>query len=171
MRKQLYAFLFVMLSILLAYSFWPQKKTALIGKADKIVVEKHARRMTLKRAGFPLKIYDISLGRQSVGKKTEEGDYKTPEGVYFIDRRNSSSRFYKSLHISYPNESDIKQARAKGLSPGRDIMVHGLPRVLSFLGRLHLYYDWTAGCIAVTNEEMDEIWEAVPDGTAIEILP
>jgi murein L,D-transpeptidase YafK len=118
-----------------------------------------------------MKTYRIALGRSPVGKKTREGDRKTPEGCYTIDWRNPGSRFYRSLHISYPNDEDIQQAASQGVSPGGDIMIHGLKNGKSWIGKRHRRQDWTDGCVAVTNTEMDEIWDAVPDGTPVKIVP
>jgi murein L,D-transpeptidase YafK len=103
--------------------------------------------------------------------KVQQGDHKTPEGTYILDRRNGKSRFYRSIHISYPAEKDRINAAKLGVSPGGDVFVHGLPNRFGWLGPNHLAMDWTDGCIAVTNEEMDEIWRAVPDDTPIEIKP
>jgi murein L,D-transpeptidase YafK len=139
--------------------------------ADRIIVEKSFHRMTLVRDGSALKIYRIALGRNPVGNKERQGDNRTPEGTYRIDRRNASSRFYRSLHISYPNRTNIEKARRLGVSPGGGIMIHGLPPEIEFDESMHPLADWTAGCVAVTNSEIDEIWRAVPDGTIIEIRP
>jgi len=139
--------------------------------ADEVLIRKGARRLTLLRDGRPIKTYRIALGRKPVGKKTREGDRKTPEGCYTIDWRNPGSRFYRSLHISYPNDEDIQQAAAQGVSPGGDIMIHGLKDGMGRLGKRHRRQDWTDGCVAVTNTEMDEIWDTVPDGTPVTILP
>jgi murein L,D-transpeptidase YafK len=106
-----------------------------------------------------------------VGAKTRQGDHKTPEGIYILDSRNAHSQFHKSIHISYPNVRDRTAARAKGISPGGDVFVHGLPNGYGWVGAAHRTKDWTDGCIAVTNEEIEEIWRAVADGTAIEIRP
>jgi murein L,D-transpeptidase YafK len=134
--------------------------------ADRIVVEKSARRLTLYAHGQPLKSYPISLGANPSGAKRREGDNKTPEGLYTIDAKNAASRFHKALHVSYP--SPLDRARA---ATGGDIMIHGLPNGLGFLGRAQRLRDWTAGCIALTNRELDEVWRAVPAGTPIEIRP
>lgn len=125
----------------------------------------------LMRQGKELKSYKIALGRNPIGHKIQEGDHKTPEGNYLLDRRNAKSRFYRSIHISYPDEKDRAHAAKLGVSPGGDVFIHGLPNGFGWLGKLHLAMDWTDGCIAVTDEEMDEIWQAVPDGTPIEIKP
>lgn len=118
-----------------------------------------------------LKTYKIALGRDPDGPKVRQGDHRTPEGIYLLDRRNPNSRFHRSIHISYPESKDRAEAARLGLAPGGDIMIHGLPNGLGWLGSWHSKMDWTDGCIAVTNEEMDEIWRAVPDGTPIELDP
>jgi murein L,D-transpeptidase YafK len=127
--------------------------------------------MALMHRGQVLKTYKIALGTEPVGRKTRQGDHRTPEGVYVIDSKNAKSRFHMGLHVSYPNASDRARARALGVSPGGAIMIHGLPDAFARLGPLHRQADWTDGCIAVTNEEIEEIWQLVPLGTPIEILP
>ncbi len=141
------------------------------GQADLIKVDKVARTLTLLRGANVIKTYQISLGGAPAGHKSREGDGRTPEGRYTIDSKNSRSRFHLALHISYPNADDVKSAQRRGVSPGGDIMIHGLPNGLSWLDKLHLKRDWTDGCVAVTNREMDEIWTHTATGTAIEILP
>ena len=121
--------------------------------------------------GEVIKIYKIALGGDPVGPKVMQGDNKTPEGVYTIDSRNSNSDFHLSLHISYPNEKDRIRARQLGVSPGGNIMIHGLKNGFSQVGDSHTERDWTEGCIAVTNQEMEEIYRLVPNGTIVEILP
>jgi murein L,D-transpeptidase YafK len=138
---------------------------------DRIIVEKSSHRLTLKRDGEELKTYRIALGQNPVGNKERKGDNRTPEGIFRIDRRNAKSRFYRSLHISYPNRAHVEKARRRGVSPGGNIMVHGLPPEIESVESMHQLGDWTAGCIAVTNSEMDEIWRVVPNGTIIEIRP
>lgn len=140
-------------------------------QADKILVLKSERKLMLLDHGRVVKTYRISLGAEPVGPKTRQGDHRTPEGTYVIDRRNPHSQFHKSLHISYPNAEDRARARRLGVSPGGDIFVHGLPNGYHWLGPVQHFDDWTDGCIAVTNEEIEEIWRAVPDGTPIEIRP
>lgn len=140
-------------------------------QADRVVVIKHDRILELYRSGKLIKSYKVALGGNPVGPKTQQGDHKTPEGNYVLDRRNPQSQFYKSIHISYPNARDRDKARANGISPGGDVFVHGLPRGYGWIGSRHRMKDWTDGCVAVTNEEIDEIWRAVPDGTPIEIRP
>jgi murein L,D-transpeptidase YafK len=139
--------------------------------ADRIVVEKSARRLTLCKNGVPLKSYRVSLGKQPAGGKQWQGDGKTPEGVYTIDFKNGRSGFHKALHVSYPSPADRARAAAAGVAAGGDIMIHGLPNGLGFLGRTQRLRDWTAGCISLTDREVDEVWRAVPTGTPIEIRP
>jgi murein L,D-transpeptidase YafK len=140
-------------------------------KADRVVVVKSKRILTLLDHGKVLKTYKIALGGEPVGPKVRQGDHKTPEGVYILDRRNAHSQFYRSIHISYPDAQDRARAAKLGVSPRGDIYVHGLPNGFAWLGSGHRLKDWTDGCIAVTDQEMDEIWRAVPNGTAIEIKP
>jgi murein L,D-transpeptidase YafK len=145
---------------------------ASVEKADKVVVIKSKRVMLLLNNGEILKAYRISLGKHPVGHKTRQGDQKTPEGTYVIDSRIPDSKFYLALHISYPNDSDIKNAQKLGIDPGGDIVIHGLPNGLGKkIGKLHRMTDWTDGCIALTNSEIEEIWKLIPDGTTIEIKP
>ena len=139
--------------------------------ADRVLVEKAARRLTLLRESRPLKIYRVALGRAPVGPKEQEGDQRTPEGIYLIDFHKADSDFHRALHLSYPEQRDIDQAAARGVSPGGDIMIHGISNGRGWIGAFHRRTDWTAGCIAVTDFEIEEIWRAVPDGTPIEIRP
>lgn len=141
------------------------------GAADKILIEKDARRLTLLAKGEVLKIYRIALGGNPVGPKERQGDNKTPEGTYVIDARNLDSRYHRSLHISYPNENDKARARALGVSPGGDIMIHGIKSGFAWVGDAHADVDWTRGCIAVTDEEIEEIEKLVANGTVVEIRP
>ncbi len=138
-------------------------------QADAIHVDKSDRQLTLLRNGAPIRTYQISMGGNPKGHKTQEGDERTPEGTYIIDWRNENSIAHLSLHISYPNADDIAHARARGVSPGGNIMIHGILNGWGFLGPLQTYWDWTNGCIAVTNAEMREIWSLVPNGTPITI--
>jgi len=141
------------------------------GPADRILIEKGDRRLTLIAQGTALKTYQIALGGNPIGPKERQGDNKTPEGTYVIDSRNKDSRYHLSLHISYPNENDKKRAKQLGVSPGGDIMIHGIKNGFSWAGDLHTEVDWTKGCIAVTDEEIEEIEALVPNGTIVEIRP
>jgi murein L,D-transpeptidase YafK len=138
---------------------------------DRIVVEKSARRLLIFRDGKQIKSYRIALGRDPIGAKQEEGDMKTPEGIYKIDSRNAQSSFHLALHISYPSDEDSKRASARGVSAGSDIMIHGIQNGHGWVGAFHRWKDWTAGCIALTDEEIEEFWRVTPDGTTLEIRP
>lgn len=134
-------------------------------RIDRVVVHKSQRMMHLLSGESVVRSYRIALGRDPIGHKQQEGDGRTPEGRYTIDRRNPKSRYHLALHISYPNAADVERARARGVDPGGDIMLHGLKPGVDHPS------DWTQGCIAVTDSEMDEIWGMVADGIPIEILP
>lgn len=137
----------------------------------KVLVEKAERKLHLLHNEQVVKTYRIALGGSPTGHKTQEGDNRTPEGSYIIDWRNPRSQFYKSLHISYPNSADKEQATKRNVSPGGAIFIHGLGKGFGYIGKAHTLHDWTLGCIAVSNEEIDEIWELVANGTPIEIKP
>ena len=139
--------------------------------AEKIIVEKAERKLHLIVDGEPFRTFDIALGIRPEGDKEHEGDFKTPEGAYWLDTRNPHSEFFLSIHVSYPNVDDARQARSKGLQPGGAIMIHGQPNEPT---RSEAYYrtqDWTNGCIAVSNSDMIDIWLMTPDNTPIEIKP
>ncbi|WP_374077429.1 murein L,D-transpeptidase family protein [Bdellovibrio bacteriovorus] len=142
-------------------------------KVDRILVSKDRRELYLLQDDVVLKTYKVAFGLQPNGHKQFEGDSKTPEGLYYIDSKNPQSAYYLSLHVSYPNKADAEYARSQGKSPGGNIMVHGFPNpnrpeFLQFVTGFHPY-NWTAGCVAVTNEEIREIYSTVDVGTAIEI--
>jgi murein L,D-transpeptidase YafK len=139
--------------------------------ADRVLVLKKDRTLQLFSSGKVIKTYRVSLGGDPIGPKSRQGDHKTPEGHYVLDFRNAHSHFYKAIHISYPSARDRAAARASGVSPGGDVFLHGLPNGFGYIGSAHRLKDWTDGCIAVTNDEIDEIWKIVPDGTPIEIRP
>lgn len=139
--------------------------------ADHIIVYKAQHKMELLGNGIVIKSYKIALGGNPTGAKTRQGDHRTPEGRYRIDAKNAQSRFHLALHVSYPNPEDRERARKLGVSPGGDIMIHGLPDQFAYLGGLQSHYDWTDGCIAVSNVEIEEIWKLVPFGTEVEIRP
>jgi len=170
LRAPSIVFSFMIIALLLAVSP-SDDRLAADARADKVLVLKKERTLILLDRGKVLKKYKVALGGDPLGPKTRQGDHKTPEGNYVLDRRNEHSRFYRSLHVSYPSVNDRAQAQKSGVEPGGDIMVHGLPNGFGWLGSAHRVRDWTDGCIAVTNEEMDEIWRAVADGTPIQIEP
>lgn len=161
--------LMVFMGIVAAYYFWPEPKLPEHAKIDKIVVYKSVRKMKVFENGKFLKTYKIALGKNPVGHKQHEGDNKTPEGLYFIEDRNANSQFYKNLGISYPNESDLENAEKIGKPAGGDIKIHGLRNGKGKRGKFHRFKNWTAGCIAVTNPEMDELFDHVTQNCAIEI--
>jgi murein L,D-transpeptidase YafK len=140
-------------------------------KADRIVVIKCKRQMQLLHNGSILKTYRIALGGEPVGRKEQQGDHRTPEGTYTIIGRNPNSKYHRALRVSYPNEEDRARAANRGVSPGGDIMIHGLPNGYGWVGSGHIAKDWTEGCIAVTDQEIEEIWSLVADGTPVEIRP
>jgi murein L,D-transpeptidase YafK len=142
-----------------------------VTKVDQVLVVKSQRTLSLISQGKVLRTYKAALGGSPVGAKGQQGDHKTPEGHYILDRRNAKSRFYKSIHVSYPTEQDKQRTSQRGVAAGGDIMIHGFPNGFGWLGATHRAPDWTDGCVAVTNTEMDEIWELVQDGTPIEIRP
>ncbi|WP_081813601.1 L,D-transpeptidase family protein [Marinobacter sp. HL-58] len=140
-------------------------------EVSEVLVRKEERRLYLISGEEVVRSYRIGLGDNPSGHKLYEGDKRTPEGEYVLDWRNPDSDFYKSIHISYPNKQDREQASAWGLDPGGSIMIHGLPNEAGDMAFAYLGLDWTDGCIAVSNEEMDEIWQLVADGTPIRIVP
>lgn len=160
-------------TILLCYAnipdTWFGEKKPLV--PDNIVVHKSARQLKLLKEGVVIKTYKISLGFTPIGDKVIEGDGKTPEGRYIIDAKNPNSMAHLSLHISYPNVEQVANAKAVGQEPGGMIMIHGIKNGLGWVGRFHRYLDWTNGCIAVTNQEMAEIYDAVSIGTVIQVQP
>jgi len=141
------------------------------GSVDKILIEKKESRLMLISKGEVLKTYKIALGGNPNGPKERQGDNKTPEGTYFIASRNKDSLHHLSLHISYPNGRDKKRAKELGVSPGGNIMIHGIKNGFSWVGDSHTEVDWTKGCIAVTDEEIEEIEKVAPNGTIVEIRP
>lgn len=141
------------------------------GKADRILVLKAKRELLLLHEGVVLKSYPIALGRHPRGPKHRRGDGRTPEGVYVIDYRFTHTSYHLALHISYPNESDRAFARRAHMRPGGDILIHGMPASFGHHDPVRFFHDWTNGCIAVGNIAIEEIWDAVDDGTPIEVRP
>jgi murein L,D-transpeptidase YafK len=141
------------------------------GAADRIVVEKHTHTLTLYRQGKVLKTYHVALGRGGIGSKVQAGDNRVPEGLYRIVGRNAHSAFHRALKVGYPTLVQVRQAQARGVDPGGDIMIHGIKNGLGWIGTLQRQVDWTKGWVAVTDPEIEEIWRVVPDGTPIEIDP
>ena len=161
----------VLLVLVLGISFSFAAETKNPTRVNRVVVYKKERKLILLSEGKEVRSYQIALGGEPVGPKTRQGDHRTPEGVYKLDSRNPNSQYYKAFHISYPNAKDLAASRKAGVEPGGDIMLHGLGKKYGWVGKAHTAHDWTDGCIAVTNGEMDELWELVPTGTEIEIKP
>ena len=163
--KVFFYFLLVVFVAGFGYWLWPEKKIPAGRIAERLVVYKSDRKMELWSNNKITKVYQISLGGNPKGHKKLQGDSKTPEGLYYIDSKNPNSRFHLNLGISYPNEED----RLNSKNPGGDIKIHGLKNGKGFIGKFHRLFDWTDGCIAVTNIEIEELYEAVPIGIPIEI--
>ncbi|BBO73952.1 hypothetical protein DSCW_13690 [Desulfosarcina widdelii] len=142
-----------------------------IQKADRVLVVKSEKKLYLENNGKVIRSYPVALGGNPKGHKQRQGDRRTPEGRYILDLKNPNSAYYKSIRISYPNAADRMRARREGVHPGGWIMIHGQKNGYGHLAPITQRYDWTTGCIAVTNAEMDEIWQAVDIGTPIEIRP
>jgi len=165
MTKTLFLLSFTLLSSVFAET---------IMLADRVILKKSTRMLYLYSGGEVSSRYHVSLGKEAIGAKTFEGDMRTPEGTYSLDWRQFSKRYNKSIHISYPNEKDKAYAKKFGVSAGGMIMIHGTPTSwsLSPLGDwLPMLLDWTEGCIAMSNDDMEEVWERVLDGTPITIVP
>jgi murein L,D-transpeptidase YafK len=140
-------------------------------KADSILILKKDHLMELLAGGKVIHTYKVVLGQGGLAPKVRQGDGRTPEGHYIIDAKYANSEYHKALHISYPNAEDRKRAARLGVSPGGSILIHGLPNGKGYIGAAHRLYDWTLGCIAVTDEEIDEVWKLVAVGTPVEIRP
>lgn len=137
--------------------------------ADRVLVDKSDEKLYLLKEGVVIAQYSVSFGANPKGHKQQEGDERTPEGSYILDYKKKDSTFYRAIHISYPNEEDRKSAAERGVDPGGAIMIHGQRNWLGWLSFITQRFNWTDGCIAVTNGEMDEIWDSVPVNTPIEI--
>ncbi|MBA4198686.1 MAG: hypothetical protein C0459_14145 [Chitinophaga sp.] len=171
MKKLIVISLILFLIALTIYYFYPEKVLPQHIRITSIVVYKSKREMLVYSNNTLLKTYTVSLGKVPIGDKIFEGDYKTPEGRFIIDSKNANSTCYKNLGISYPDESHSQQAKQLDKQAGGDIKIHGLPNKEPYWGKLHRFKDWTNGCIAVTNKEMDELYESVAIGTPIVIKP
>jgi murein L,D-transpeptidase YafK len=149
----------------------PAQQPASSQKADSVLILKKDHLLELLAGGKVIRTYKVALGRGGLAPKQREGDGRTPEGRYIIDAHSAESHYHKALHVSYPNAEDRKRAASLGVSPGGAIMIHGLPNGRGWVGAAHRLYDWTLGCIAVTDDEIDEIWNLVPVGAPVEIQP
>lgn len=164
MNRRVQVGVLLVFSVLFLFSDQPRK-------VDRVLVLKREHQLLLLSGGTIVKTYSVAIGRGGYAPKQREGDHRTPEGLYQIDHRKKDSRFHRALHVSYPNQADRDRARKLGANPGGDIMIHGIANGLGWLGPLHRAIDWTDGCIAVTDTEIEEIWSLVPDGTPVEIRP
>jgi murein L,D-transpeptidase YafK len=169
--KKLLLLLGIMAGLYYAYQSITKKSLPANIKIDKIIVYKSDHKLIAYSKGAIVKTYTIALGKEPIGDKQYQGDNKTPEGIYIINDKNPNSGYYKNLGVSYPNAADRREAAKLGKPVGGDIKIHGLPNKMPFIGRWHRLMDWTAGCMAITNDEMEELYQAVPVGTPIEILP
>ncbi len=163
-RKILIKILFIVFILIPSISFG-------IEKADSVLIIKSESTLYLKKNGIVLNSHHVAFGANPKGHKQQEGDGRTPEGKYVLDYKKKNSSFYKAIHISYPNKYDKKRANKKGVSPGGQIMIHGQKNGLGWLSFFTQSFNWTDGCIAVSDDAMDEIWNAVDVGTPVEIKP
>lgn len=139
--------------------------------ADLVLVEKSKHTLTLLRGGKAIATYHVVFGGNPIGHKEQEGDNRTPEGIYVLDAKNANSAYFKSIHISYPNAQDIAKAKSKGVSPGGAVMIHGQKNGFGWASFVMQRINWTAGCIALSNEDMEKVWSSVSTPTKIEIKP
>ncbi len=159
--------------IFLLFSSYTQAQLKIdeVAKVDYIKIIKSERKLFTYSKGKLLKTYKIALGKNPVGQKLKEGDGKTPEGYYEVIAKNPKSAYHLSLKISYPNSEQIKEAKKSSINPGGDIMIHGIKNGFGFLKKYHAVINWTKGCIAVTDDEIEEIYNSTSVGTKVEILP
>jgi murein L,D-transpeptidase YafK len=154
-----------------AWEACPQEPLPASLRFDKLLLEKSGRRLTAFAQGKAVRVYFVALGENPVGHKRYEGDKRTPEGRYRIDGKNANSAYHRNLGISYPNEHDRARAAAAGKHPGGNLKIHGLAPSFAHLGQAHRLTDWTFGCIAVTNPEIEELFARTEIGTPVEIVP
>ncbi|TCD17080.1 hypothetical protein EZ456_23550 [Pedobacter psychrodurus] len=171
MKKIIFFIILFFITGAVIYNLYPEKKLPTNAEIDYIIVKKSNRQLLAYSKQILIKTYQISLGDSPVGHKEFEGDEKTPEGVYIINAKNPHSGYHKNLGVSYPNEKDIAKAKTLNKLPGGDIKIHGVRNKLGFIGKFQRLFDWTNGCMALTNNEVDELYYAVNIGTKIEIRP
>jgi murein L,D-transpeptidase YafK len=162
---RLFILIFALLIIL------PIGNTQTIEKANKVVIEKSVRTLTLYSDFRVIAAFKIALGRSPIGAKACDGDNKTPEGVFRVTEHKVNSAYHRALRLSYPEVFNTRVAAAKGCKPGSEIMIHGIRNGFGWVGRWHSLFNWTKGCVALTNDEIEKVWELVPDGTLVEIKP
>lgn len=171
MFKWIIGFLFFLALVLSVYYYFPEEPLPVNKKIDKLVVLKGKRVLEVYSGGEVIKTYAVALGGNPLGDKEFEGDKRTPEGTYVIDSKNPGSGYHKNLGISYPNAADRAEAKRKNLDPGGEVKIHGLRNGRGYIGKFHRLMDWTAGCVALTDEEVDELYARVEVGTPIVIKP
>jgi murein L,D-transpeptidase YafK len=164
-------FFFVILLCVITYYFLPEKGLPDNIIIDKLEIHKSERKMLAFANGELVRTYTVSLGKAPVGDKEYEGDHKTPEGNYLVDSKNAQSDFYRNLGISYPDKNDLLRAKNNSSLPGGNVKIHAIRNGFGFIGKFQRWWDWTDGCIAVTDWEMDELYRAVPVGTPVVIKP
>ena len=176
MSQWMFSRLFLLGTLLWGLAFGALQASAALSAdtlpmADRVVVDKSERLLTLMRGGVPFRSFRVWLGLAPKGHKEQEGDFRTPEGVYRLDAKNPQSDYFLSIHVSYPNREDLERARRNHLEPGGAIMIHGLPNNLKHPPEYYLRNDWTNGCIALSNDDMLEVWLLTRVDTPIEIKP
>jgi len=169
--KKLLLLIVLILMAALIYNIYPEAKLATTAQIDSLVVFKSQQKMLAYQQGKLLKTYQVSFGNSPTGHKEFKGDEKTPEGIYAINAKNDKSGYHKNLGISYPNAQDIKHAKLIGKSPGGDIKIHGLRNGLGLINKFQRWFNWTNGCIALTDTEVDELYQSVKIGSKIQINP
>ncbi|HEX7539470.1 MAG TPA: L,D-transpeptidase family protein [Syntrophales bacterium] len=162
-----WVFLFVFSSPVTATGLTPVTDAVV----DRVIIEKSKRTMTLLKQDREVRTYKIALGRDPVGPKVMQGDNKTPEGIYYVDYKVPNSVYHRALHLSYPSPEDVERAKALGVPPGGSIMIHGMKPDKLWMGDVQYLFNWTSGCIALTNREIEEVWVLVPSWTPVEIRP
>jgi len=168
--KRVAFFVVLSASLIAGYYSMPYQKLPKDVVVDSLVVSKSEHNLIAYSKGIVIKKYTVSLGKGGNGKKQYEGDNKTPEGNYYINSKNPSSGFHKNLGISYPSPKDIAVANSFGRAPGGDIKIHGLKNGQGFIGRFQRWRDWTNGCIGLTDDEIDDLYDHTPVGTTIKII-
>jgi murein L,D-transpeptidase YafK len=149
----------------------PAQSVSATERADTILIVKHERKLYLLRDNSPLRSYRVALGLSPTGAKEREWDFRTPEGSYIVDFRQEHSHYFKALHISYPSSTDLKRSASQHLSPGRDIFIHGEPNLPNKPDSYYKTRDWTNGCIALSNEDLQDVWNHTAVQARVEIVP
>src|SRR5688572_5950517 len=169
--KKLFVIFGLVILVVATYYFYPEKTLPAETRINKILIRKNDREMDVYSNESLIKTFSISLGGNPYGHKQVQGDQRTPEGRYFVDSKNNRSGYHKNLGISYPNKNEKGEAKRKGIDPGGEIKIHGIRNGFGFIGKFQRWYDWTDGCVALTDQEIDELYKSVEIGTPVEILP